>query len=124
MPTQIEAETERLLLEAVGKIPSARVLFLACAGFSSVFSSAFWVGLDSAPNRWTGTQDREYREQHGQRHTEISDTIKSMLERAGTNDVELRECSTRLGFIHENFTDGLSRIRVLETQSHKHHVGK
>jgi len=123
MPTQIEAETERLLLETVSKIPSARVLFLACAGFSSAFSGAFWVGLDSAPDRWTGTQDREYREQHSQRHTEIADTIKPMLERTRANDVELRECSTRLGFIHANSTDGLSRLRVLEKQSHNH-VGK
>jgi len=120
--SQIETETERLLLEAIGKIPSARVLFLVSAGFSGVFSSSLWLGLD-APDRWTGTQDREYRELHEKRHSEFAAFLAPVLVRSRVVEGELRECSIRLGFLQEDSTDGISRIRILEKQTHNH-VGK
>lgn len=74
-----ELEEQRLLLEALAKIPSTRVLVLIAAGFSGIFSSAWWIGLDSAPDRWTGTDQRTYMERHAKQHerNENSSIIKS-----------------------------------------------
>jgi hypothetical protein len=59
-----ELEEQRLLLEAIDKIPSARVLVLIAAGFSGIFSSAWWIGLDSAPDRHTGKDQIAFSDKH------------------------------------------------------------
>lgn len=144
MSPQNPDEIQRLLLDALDKIPSARVLVIVVAGFSGVFSSAWWLGLDTAPDRWTGAEDREYREKHERLHARIENqtiiddnTIKARLEglshRFAVDEEKLRSFNVQLESIkkdheyrlsiHERLQehDGASRrFEILERDSHEH----
>lgn len=60
MPSHDETEEDiqKLLLDKLNSLPSAGLLYLLIAGSSGVFGGAWWLGIDSRPDPWTGTEAR------------------------------------------------------------------
>ena len=68
MATQNEEEIERVLVDATNRIPSTKLLIGAIAFFTALFGSLWQIGIDPAPDRWRGSDDRAYREEHAKQH--------------------------------------------------------
>jgi len=123
MPPQDEEEIQRLLLDKVNRLPSAGLLYLLIAGSSGVFGGAWWLGLDSAPDRHTGTQAREYREEHQRLHerdangiaidlAQYRTEVESLRGRVETYAGELREFGVHIEHLQGEFArnDAAQRI--------------
>jgi len=125
MSPQDEEEIQGLLLDKINRLPSAWVLYLLIAGSSGVTSGAWWLGIDSAPDRWTGQQDREYREAHQRLHEREGNSValdlaqyrtevESVRGRLETHEGELREFGVHLEHLQSEFARNDSAQR-------KHH---